>query len=53
MIANMKEATDNDFGILDGFDDLSGDAQDIVRRAFQQGHVDDNDWKGVFQSAAA
>lgn len=44
----MKEATENNFDLLDGYDELSEDVQQTVRRAFEQGHVDDEDWKGVF-----
>lgn len=44
----MKEATDNNFDYLDGYDELHEDLQETVRRAFEQGHVDDEDWKGVF-----
>ncbi|CAF9909843.1 MAG: hypothetical protein HETSPECPRED_009534 [Heterodermia speciosa] len=46
LIANMKEATENNFDLLDGYDELSEDVQQTVRRAFEQGHVDDEDWKG-------
>ena len=44
----MKEATDNNFDYLDGYDELPEDLRETVRRAFEQGHVDDEDWKGVF-----
>ena len=46
-IANMNEVIDNNFDYLDGYDELSEDAQETVRRAFEQGHVDDEDWRGV------
>ena len=49
----MKEATDNNFDYLDGYDELSEDVQGTIRRAFEQGHVDDEDWKGVFCPAIA
>ena len=49
----MKEATDNNFDYLDGYDELSDDVQETVRRAFEQGHVDDEDWKGVICPATA
>ena len=47
MISNMKETTEDDFDLLDGYDELPEDLQVTVRRAFEQGHVDDADWKGV------
>lgn len=43
----MNEVIDNNFDYLDGYDELSEDAQEIVRRAFEQGHVDDEEWRGV------
>ncbi|KAG7009523.1 hypothetical protein G7Y79_00002g006380 [Physcia stellaris] len=45
-IANMNEVIDNNFDYLDGYDELSEDVQEMVRRAFEQGHVDDEDWRG-------
>ena len=33
--------------MVDGYDTLPADAQDKVKRALEQGHVDDDDWKGV------
>ena len=46
----MKDAIDNDFDMLDGYEDLPEDLQETVRRAFEQGHVDDGDWRGVIFS---
>lgn len=43
----MKDATEDDFDMLDGYDELPEDLQVTVRRAFEQGHVDDADWRGV------
>ncbi|KAL8792461.1 MAG: hypothetical protein Q9195_004917 [Heterodermia aff. obscurata] len=53
LIANMKEVIENNFDYLDGYDELSEDVQETVRRAFEQGHVDDEDWKGVLCPATA
>lgn len=36
-----------DYTDLDGYDELPEELQDKVRRALEQGHVDDADWKGV------
>lgn len=52
-IANMNEVIDNNFDYLDGYDELSEDVQEMVRRAFEQGHVDDEDWRGVSSPDAA
>ena len=49
----MKEAIDNNFDYLDGYDELHEDVQETVRRAFEHGHVDDEDWKGVLYPATA
>lgn len=54
VIQNLKDAIkdisggdETDCSALDGFDELSEENQDKVRRALEQGHVDDEDWKGV------
>lgn len=33
--------------LFDGYDGLPDDIQAKVKRALDQGHVDDEDWKGV------
>lgn len=33
--------------LVDGYDDLPAEAQEKVKRAIEQGHVDDEDWNGV------
>lgn len=38
---------DEDIDVLDGADELESWAQDKVKQALRQGHVDDEDWKGV------
>lgn len=45
-IANLVNDTDGDVTNVDGYEDLPDDAQAKVRRALEQGHVDDEDWKG-------
>lgn len=32
---------------VDGFEELPDELQDKVKRALEQGHVDDEDWNGV------
>ncbi|RAK84371.1 zf-PARP-domain-containing protein [Aspergillus costaricaensis CBS 115574] len=50
IIANMVETVgeegERDWSALDGYDELPEDLQEKVRRAIEQGHVDDEDWKG-------
>lgn len=36
-----------DTEMIDGYDELPEDMQAKVLRALEQGHVDDEDWKGV------
>lgn len=51
-IANWQEATtDGDGGydtdLIDGFDEIPQDAQNKVILALNDGHVADEDWRGV------
>lgn len=41
-----------DMDLVDGFDTLPADAAETVKRALEQGHVDDDDWNGVRVAAA-
>ena len=46
----MKNSIDEaggDFEILDNFENLPEEIQEKVKRALEQGHVDDEDWRGV------
>ncbi|KAL8972654.1 MAG: hypothetical protein Q9183_000432, partial [Haloplaca sp. 2 TL-2023] len=45
-IASLQDTVDGDPDMLDGYDGLPLTYQDKVMRALQQGHVDDEDWKG-------
>lgn len=49
IIANINETLgeDKDYSLLDGFDELPEEEKAKVRRALEQGHVDDTDWRGV------
>lgn len=40
-----------DMDMVDGFEELPEDAQEKVKRALEQGHVDDDDWNGVCTSS--
>lgn len=44
-IENLKTSIENDLDLFDGYDELPEDAQEKMRRALEQGHVDDEDWK--------
>ena len=33
--------------LFDGYEDLPDDDKEKIKRALEQGHVDDEDWKGV------
>lgn len=44
----MKDKTEDNLEYLDGYDELPQDLQEQVRRAMEQGHVDDEDWNGVY-----
>ncbi len=49
-IANMKGKIEDNLRYLDGYEELPEDLQEQVRRAMEQGHVDDEDWNGVFSA---
>lgn len=36
-----------DMDLVDGFEELPDDVKAKVKRALEQGHVDDEDWNGV------
>jgi hypothetical protein len=47
VISNINEYIEGDMDLFDGYDGLPDDIQAKVKRALDQGHVDDEDWKGV------
>ena len=47
VVGNMKEESNMDPDLLDGYDELTPELQEKVMRALEQGHVDHDDWKGV------
>jgi hypothetical protein len=53
VLHNWWESTGQDLELVDGFDTLPEDAQEKVKRALEQGHVDDEDWNGVWIIAYA
>lgn len=47
VVHNWNESAGGDMELVDGYEELPAEAQEKVRRTFQQGHVDDEDWNGV------
>lgn len=47
VIEHLKEAIEDNVDLFDGYDELPEEAQEKMRQALEQGHVDDEDWKGV------
>lgn len=43
----MKGVIEGNLEYLDGYEDLTFDDQVKVQRALENGHIDDEDWKGV------
>lgn len=46
-IASLKGVIEGNLEYLDGYEDLTFEDQVKVERALENGHVDDEDWKGV------
>lgn len=46
-LANLNETIEGNFDYLDGYEEITPEMQGKVKVALEQGHVDDNDWKGV------
>ena len=46
-IMNLKDSIDNDANNLDGYEDLGEELQEKIVKAVEEGHVTDEDWKGV------
>ena len=47
VLNNWRETSGMDMELVDGFDTLPEWAQEKVKRALEQLHVDDEDWNGV------
>lgn len=47
VLHNWAESSEMDMELIDGYDVLPPGAQETVKRALEQGHVDDDDWNGV------
>lgn len=46
-IENLLETCEGDTDLVDGYDDLPAELQEKVKYALENGHVHDDDWKGV------
>jgi hypothetical protein len=47
VIENVNKLIEGDLELFDGYEDLPEEWQEKVQRALKQGHVDDEDWRGV------
>ena len=52
LIDNINESLEENnnngnYDALDGYDELSHENQEKVRKALEQGHVNDSEWNGV------
>ncbi|KAF1978667.1 zf-PARP-domain-containing protein, partial [Bimuria novae-zelandiae CBS 107.79] len=47
VIQNWKEENEGDPELIDGYDELSAESKEKVDYALKNGHVHDDDWKGV------
>ncbi|KAK2742368.1 hypothetical protein FQN55_007902 [Onygenales sp. PD_40] len=47
-VVNIQEIVgdEKDYSLFDGYDEISEENQKKIRNAVEQGHVDDEDWKG-------
>ena len=47
MLENIRDTINGDYELVDGMDELPEDEQEKVKRAIEQGHVDEEDWQHV------
>ncbi|KAI4215212.1 MAG: hypothetical protein LQ349_009176, partial [Xanthoria aureola] len=45
-LESLHDVLEGDVEMFDGYEELPNDCQEKVKRALQNGHVDDEDWKG-------
>ncbi|KAI9738161.1 MAG: hypothetical protein M1835_003247, partial [Candelina submexicana] len=45
-LSNLRETTNGDLDYVDGYDEVPVEMQEKIKRALDQGHIDDEDWKG-------
>ena len=46
-LEGLHDVLEGDVDMLDGNEELPDDCQEKVKRALKNGHVDDEDWRGV------
>lgn len=46
-LESLHDVLEGDVDMFDGYEELPNDCQEKVKRALENGHVDDEDWKGV------
>ncbi|KAF7586641.1 hypothetical protein BBP40_008532 [Aspergillus hancockii] len=46
LVELVGEDEEKDYEQIDGFEDLSQESQEKIKKALDQGHVDDEEWKG-------
>lgn len=46
-IQNLRDSSDGDTDLVDGYDELPPEFQEKIDFALEHGHVPDEDWKGV------
>lgn len=46
-IVKWAEMTDGDTDLVDGYDEVDADSQRKIKKALEDGHVADAEWKGV------
>lgn len=47
VLHNWWDKADHDLELIDGYEELPAEAQEKVKRALENTHVDDEDWNGV------
>lgn len=47
VISNMQTHCQGDLGLIEGYEEMPDEWQDKIARALEQGHIDDEDYKGV------
>ncbi|KAL8785965.1 MAG: hypothetical protein Q9213_003041 [Squamulea squamosa] len=45
-LSGLQDKLEGDVDMLDGYEELPEDCQEKVKRAVENGHVDDEDWRG-------
>ena len=51
VLQNISDAIDGDLELFDGYDELPEEDQTRVSAAIEEGHIADEDWKGVSGSS--